>query len=762
MVVTERSCAITELLDKARREGELDQFIGKRRWKRYCYGTRLEVTRDPAVFANSWYVTTHNVSGGGVGFWSKQAFLLGEPLFVRERSSGKPTQWLSSHVKYCVLGVNGYLIGVSFDHPSEPDAFGGIHRNATAESSPPSAVRFGPWAPFSSLRSTGGTLAMLTAGVVYTGAILLSRSSLGENAAIGHWCAVGVCLLAASFVVGWLLLSRETRVLLAIQRVTESLSSGTPENAPLPEASTREVAAVRQVILDLGIRWQQQADLERLHRQRLEEISQIKTNVLSMVSHDLRTPLTSIQLYARMLEEDLEAIEEQDQRKFLGVISEECTRLSRLLDDLLEVQRLEKSEIDWPMQVHDLSDTVHTIARAFEPLASSNGLTFLVNCPGKLPGAWVNTDKIAQAVNNLLSNALKFTPQGGAIHLLAKSTSTEVVIGVVDTGRGIPREKWDVIFERFVQISSDSLTSTNGVGLGLYITRQVVERHGGRMWLDSEVGNGTEFYIALPIYAHKPSQALAATTEYVAGRVVVCDADPDLASIMSQELRGHGFDVQLAFCGSRFFELISEQSPDVVICDVVFPDMNCREFLEKLEQIENRSFMLIVHLSGGNYGDLKCLGADIVIRRPVTRFELIEATGIAMFKRMRRGAIVVINTGWGLDGERMSRFLAASDHLPLAVHNTTEAIEYLHKYPVDAVIASVGPEGPLSPTWDALEKEMSPSKHLFALTSLTDGPACRMQSTDRVSLLPYRIGQEEQIVAQIDQYSKARMKEAVT
>ena len=117
MVATERSCAITELLDKARREGELDQFIGKRRWKRYCYGTRLEVTRDPAVFANSWYVTTHNVSGGGVGFWSKQAFLLGEPLFVRERSSGKPTQWLSSHVKYCVLGVNGYLIGVSFDHP---------------------------------------------------------------------------------------------------------------------------------------------------------------------------------------------------------------------------------------------------------------------------------------------------------------------------------------------------------------------------------------------------------------------------------------------------------------------------------------------------------------------------------------------------------------------------------------------------------------------------------------------------------------------
>lgn len=742
--------AVSELVEKARLEGELDPYVGKRLWKRYRYGTRLEVTRDPAVFASSWYVTTHNVSAGGVGFWSKQAFSLGDPIFARERSTGKPGPWLSTHVRYCVLGVNGYLVGISFDQPGDPDAIFGARHTKEADSPAEAPSRGHAAAFFSSLRNRSGFATALIGVTIYLGTFLFLQRINGSALPLAYWVAGGLVSTAIGFVIGWLLLCRESHALAAIRRATDGLSCGTPETAPLPEASTQEVAEVRQAILDLGIRWQQQADLERVQRQRLEEISQIKTNVLSTVSHDLRTPLTSIQLYTQMLEEDLKGLAEADQRKFLGVISEECTRLSRLVDDLLEVQRLERDDIDWPTQSHNLADTVRSLARAFEPIAFTNGLEFLVHCPDKLTEIRINPDKIAQAINNLLSNSLKFTPSGGKILLSVKMTNAEIVICVADTGKGIPREKWDAVFDRFMQLSGDTGPTNKGVGLGLYITRQIVERHKGRLWLDSEVGSGTEFYIALPICRRAQVSDLAGASDYVAGQVVICDADPDLCSVIAQELREHGFEVRQAHCASRFFEQLSERPPDIVICDIVLPDMACQEFIDSLGRIESRTFQLILHSAAGSFDDLRRLGADVVLRRPLTRPELVEAVGVAMYnRRADRGAIVSVITGWGLDGDRMTQVLTANGHLPVAVKDTTEAIESMHRYPIDAVVAFVGPEGAKSPTRYALESELPVGAHLFGLTSIPDKNICRKDSTELVTLVPYRVGQEESVVMEI-------------
>lgn len=749
MATTEVRQAISELVEKARLEGQCDPYIGKRQWKRYCYGTRLEVTRDPAVFASSWYATTHDVSAGGVGFWSKQAFSLGDHLFVRERSTGKPGPWLASHVKYCVTGMNGFLVGTAFDQPGDADAYHAPQVEVTPK--PPRAPSNSSLF-CSSLRNLSGLSAALAATIVYFGTLWFCRS-IQPGAGAPVYAVVGaIASSAAGFGMGWLLMHRESYVLRAIYRAMDGLSCGVPETTPLPEASTREVTAVRRSILDLGIRWQQQADLERVQRQRLEEISQIKTNVLSTVSHDLRTPLTSIQLYAQMMEEDLKGISEEDQHKFLGIISEESTRLSRLVDDLLEVQRLERDDIDWPTQEQDLCDTVRAVARAFEPIAANNGLRFDVYCPDSLPKLWCNSDKLAQAINNFLSNALKFTPAGGRIELSAAMSNAEIVVSVTDTGKGIPREKWDAIFDRFVQLADDTGPTNRGVGLGLHITRQIVERHKGRVWLDSEVGVGTAFFIALPIHGKKPTSVLAVASDYVAGQVVVCDADPELASVMAQELQGHGFEVRQAYCAARLFEQISERHPDVVICDVALPDMGCQEFLERLKQSQPCDFQLVLHPTAGSFEDPKRLIADIVLRRPVTRSELVEAVGVAMYKRAGRGAVIIVVAGWGLDSDRVSQVLTASGYLPILAKDMTEAIQYLQRFPVDAVFAIAGPEGAETPKRYTLERELPAGVHLFLLIDSSNQNAGPQEVTELVSLVPYRSGQEEAVPAALDEF----------
>ncbi|HSW45652.1 MAG TPA: PilZ domain-containing protein, partial [Phycisphaerae bacterium] len=260
MSASEFKQAISELLERARQEGELDPYVGKRHWKRYRYGTRLEVTRDPAVFASSWYATTHNVSGGGIGFWSKQAFSLGDPLFVRERCAGKPGPWLPGHVRYCTLGVSGYLVGVSFDQPGDRDAGWTASSCKPVELPSSSCDRARVSYLCSSLRNRSGLVAVLVSLIVYFGTVSLCRQNLSDPSDLAVVVAGAIAVTMMSFGMGWLFMSRESAVLVAIRRAADELSSGSLDSSPLPETSTREVAAVRQVILDLGIRWRQQAE----------------------------------------------------------------------------------------------------------------------------------------------------------------------------------------------------------------------------------------------------------------------------------------------------------------------------------------------------------------------------------------------------------------------------------------------------------------------------------------------------------------------
>src|SRR5262249_1840586 len=156
---------------------------------------------------------------------------------------------------------------------------------------------------------------------------------------------------------------------------------------------------------------------------------------------------------------------------------------------------------------------------------------------------------------------------------------------VADNGPGVPREKWDQIFDQFAQVSVNFVREISGVGLGLYIVREIVSRHGGRVWIDSQVGRGSVFFVALPMRSadqSPPSRPEMDDDGRVLAKVVICDADPELAARISHFFRRRHYDVRVAHSGARLLSLIVEHGPDLELTDLLLPDMDAPDLLAAL------------------------------------------------------------------------------------------------------------------------------------------------------------------------------------
>jgi len=246
------------------------------------------------------------------------------------------------------------------------------------------------------------------------------------------------------------------------------------------------------------------ADLAGAH-QELLSLDEAKTNFLANVSHELRTPLTSIRAFSEML---LSYEDDEDvKREFLGIISSESDRLTRLVNDVLDVTRIEAGQMDWRDDKLDLNEVLEHCARAFAPLVEQSQLAFYQDIAPDLPWIRADRDRLQQVIHNLLNNAMKFTSEG-SIALYAAVHGDEVCISVADTGVGIAEADQERVFDKFQQVGDTLTGKPKGTGLGLTICRDIITHHGGRLTLSSEPGRGSTFEIWLPIPA--PSALLAA------------------------------------------------------------------------------------------------------------------------------------------------------------------------------------------------------------------------------------------------------------
>ncbi len=236
----------------------------------------------------------------------------------------------------------------------------------------------------------------------------------------------------------------------------------------------------------------------------LKELDSEKDNFLSMASHELNSPLAAIKGYLSMIiDEKIGGKLSRKQHQYLDVVYTSAKRLAHLVKDLLNVSRIEQGRIHLVNVETNINDIIKQSAMELSPNIKEAKHKLILNLDEKLPNSWWDLDRINEVVTNLLSNAVKYTDPGGRIEIATQTAHDKILVSISDNGIGIPRESIGRIFGKFEQ-GNMNRDQRKGTGLGLYIFKNLIELHGGKIWVDSVEGKGTTFFFTLPIHDHKP------------------------------------------------------------------------------------------------------------------------------------------------------------------------------------------------------------------------------------------------------------------
>jgi signal transduction histidine kinase len=240
--------------------------------------------------------------------------------------------------------------------------------------------------------------------------------------------------------------------------------------------------------------------------ERLQEADRVKSNFLATVSHELRTPLTSVIGYSEMLLEGIAGELNEEQREYVRTVMEKGDQLLVLITGILDISRMEAGQMKFDKEPFELDEIVSVALSTIAPNARRKKIGLSCEVPPDLPRVLGDRDKVRQCLLNLLNNAIKFTPEGGAIAIRASegplapgATQHGVRVAVQDTGIGVASEYHQRVFDPFFQVDNSSTREYGGTGLGLSIVKRFIEAHGGNVWLESREGSGSTFYFTLPL-----------------------------------------------------------------------------------------------------------------------------------------------------------------------------------------------------------------------------------------------------------------------
>ena len=381
---------------------------------------------------------------------------------------------------------------------------------------------------------------------------------------------------------------------------------------------TRDITAKRE------------ADETRASFRAAKEANREKDEFIAIVSHELRTPMTSILGWARMLA--LGNLDEQTYRAALDSIERSAKAQAQIIEDLLDESRIASGRLRLDLRALDVGAVLESAITMARPQAEARGLTLSVDVGEEPAEMYGDPVRLQQVIGNVVGNAIKFTPEGGSISARLKREDGRAVIEIRDSGRGISPAFLPHVFDRFRRGDSNSSDRQGGLGLGLAITRHLVEMHGGAVEAASEgEGKGSTFTIRLPLHEAATGSAFvdrdtptrARRLPQLEGvRVLVIEDEVDNRKVLTTALRQCGADVECVGTATAAFDSVATWKPHVLVCDIALPDLDGCSFLEQLRADAPPSLALTVLGRPGEQARIKAAGFRGFRQKPIDPVDL--------------------------------------------------------------------------------------------------------------------------------------------
>ena len=434
---------------------------------------------------------------------------------------------------------------------------------------------------------------------------------------------------------------------------------------------------------------EQNIELE-LQRKQVEEANRLKSEFLSNMSHELRTPLNSVMALSRVLMMQAKDKLSKDEGNYLKTIERNGKQLLDLINDILDLSKIEAGKMDVIPHRFSIKSTVNNIIESLIPIADEKGIKLAQKIPGDYPKIESDESRVTQILQNLIGNAIKFTEKG-EVTVTAESDEENIFICVKDTGIGISQQDLPHIFDEFRQIDGSTARRYEGTGLGLAIAHKAVKMLGGDITVESIKYEGSSFTLTLPIEWKGIASAFESIAFYQNNKfsaekktVLVVDDEPIIIDIISKYLSREGYNVISASNGEDALELAEKFRPFAITLDVIMPEMDGLEALQKLKSNPSTANIPVIIVSVSDNKETGfALGAVGYVTKPINKnmllAEIHKVDGLSP-----RLAMVVDDSE--IDRNEISRILEEGDIDTIKIESGKECLSQLEKTLPDVLI----------------------------------------------------------------------------